>query len=402
MIKKLQNRIHFTLTLILTVFLLSFLLMINYKNYNMNINQSFNLLLQFERPQKSIRMNKKPDFRSEDIKENIPHPDDICILYSEQNTFQIGEMNRITNYTEEDLIEYANKINSLANAEGKWKNFLYLKREEGNNTTLYLLDNTKAMERVHSMILFSAFLSVVGCFLFFWVSLALSKWLIHPIAQAYTKQKQFISDASHELKTPLTVISANAELLESEIGSDNKWLGYIRSETKRMSHLVNELLTLTRIESSSTQPVFHEFSLSNAVEGTILPFESIAFEKGICLDMDINDSITIKGNEEQIMQLISILMDNAIKHVSAQGCIKIHLTRQHKKVIFTVSNTGEPIPREEQAKIFDRFYRSDLSRERSNERYGLGLAIAKAIAQDHKGILSVHCQNGWTSFQFEL
>jgi signal transduction histidine kinase len=195
--------------------------------------------------------------------------------------------------------------------------------------------------------------------------------------------------------------------LESEIGQ-NKWLGYIRSETRRMGRLVNDLLSLARLENNRENPVFSPFSLSHAAISILLPFESVAFEQGIYLDINIPERIQMNGSEEQMKQVISILMDNALQHTKPNGTVKVSLTSArsffhndpHLKL--TVSNTGDPIPPEEQKLIFDRFYRSDSSRERSSGHYGLGLSIAKAIIEQHHGTISITCENGWTSFHLEL
>ena len=216
----------------------------------------------------------------------------------------------------------------------------------------------------------------------------LSRKSIEPVQKAFEKQKQFISDASHELKTPLTIISANADVLAGEIG-DNKWLNYIQSQAYRMSLLVNDLLNLTRLENNSADMTFSEFNLSQAVLNTALPFECQAFEAHKIFNVDVEKNITIVASERHCKQLFAIFIDNAIKHSDENGEIKVSLKKSGDKKIFSVYNTGSGIRDDEKEKIFERFYRSDDSRSRSTGGYGLGLAIAKSIIDYHKFKLSV-------------
>jgi signal transduction histidine kinase len=419
MIQHLKRRLIITLTLLFILFFWFILIAFNYAHYRFNMEQNYQLLYQLDSPHtmngKENRLGLSPERQRADILERLS----LCILFYEDGQFRIGETNQITNYTEDELLDYAEQILTIDKNQGRFQNFLYLKKAdngqkpdtpsslESSGQILYLLDISFTMERIQKMTFFSIILGVIGSFLLFFLAFLLATWLIRPTAEAFSKQKQFISDASHELKTPLTVIGANAELLESEIGQ-NKWLGYIHSETRRMGRLVNDLLSLARLENSRENPVFSPFSLSHAAVSILLPFESVAFEQGIYLDINIPEGIQMNGSEEQIKQVISILMDNALQHTKPNGSVKATLTSTHTffhnepRLKLTVSNTGDPIPPEEQKLIFDRFYRSDSSRERSSGHYGLGLAIAKAITEQHHGTISVTCENGWTSFHLEF
>ena len=227
-------------------------------------------------------------------------------------------------------------------------------------------------------------------------------WLIKPVEDAFNRQKQFISDASHELKTPIAVISANADILAGDIG-ENKWLGYIQSESERMSKLINDLLTLTRIEMQSDKAQSTRFDICNTLMEVTMPFESVSFEKGIILECEPEGEIFINGNEGQIKQVVAILVDNAIKHCYDGGSVTVTVVPAAKsRCKIRVSNTGEPIPEEVRKKIFERFYRADESRNRDNNRYGLGLAIAKQIVDNHNGSIDVSCDMGYTSFEVTI
>ena len=241
----------------------------------------------------------------------------------------------------------------------------------------------------------------MGIIVSFIISLLLSKWIVKPVKESFEKQKRFISDASHELKTPLTIISANADVLEEDIG-ENKWLNYIKAEALMMNSLVNKLLTLARLESVSNKESFSKINFSKIVMGAAMPFESIAFESGISLNYEIDNDIYIFGDEYELKQVVAILIDNAIKHTENKGHIIVSLKHSRNKVILKVMNDGEEIAIDDREKIFDRFYRGDESRNRDDKRYGLGLAIAKAIVENHKGKIKVEGIGGWTEFVITL
>ena len=222
-------------------------------------------------------------------------------------------------------------------------------------------------------------------------------WLIHrlvkPVNEAMEKQKQFVWDASHELKTPLAVISANAEALAGEVG-DNKSLAYIQSEVKRTDGLIQNLLTLARMEKGTVKAERKPFDLSRALLEVALPFESAIFETGKELTMDIPDGVTCGGDVDMIKQLTVILLSNAQKYSDDGGKISVTLETKGERRVLKVHNTGHAIPAEAQERIFDRFYRVDSSHNREIEGNGLGLAIAKSIVEAHKGKITVHSAEG--------
>ena len=169
-----------------------------------------------------------------------------------------------------------------------------------------------------------------------------------------------------------------------------------------MSKLVTSLLTLTRIEMQSDKPQFSKFDICNAIMEITMPFESVAFESGISLECELTDEIFINGNEQQLKQVVAILTDNAIKHCYYGGRVLVNVELHKNKCHIIVSNTGEPIPDELKTKIFERFFRSDESRHREENRYGLGLAIAKQIIDNHNGTITVSCEDGYTTFEIVI
>ncbi|MGO4110477.1 sensor histidine kinase [Paenibacillus sp. YAF4_2] len=230
---------------------------------------------------------------------------------------------------------------------------------------------------------------------------------ISPVKEAFDKQQRFIADASHELRTPLAVINTNADVLLSNnddlIRNQEKWLHRIKSETERMKTLTSDLLYLTQLDDARDNVIFAPFNLSEAVESVILTLEAVIFEKDIALSYDISSDLSINGNVEQMKQVALILLDNAIKYTNTKGTIDLTLKKQGHDIMLTVTNSGEGIPAEHLGKIFDRFYRADASRSRKNGGYGLGLAIAKAIVEQHKGrIHAKSVPNEATSFYVQL
>lgn len=397
MISRLRKRLLCTLTAILTLFFWLILLLVNIQNYRFNLNQGYNILRQFDSPRKMTDTLNRGEEKKKEKEIDETEQFHVYTIFYENGTVYLDERMEFEVDNQEEVLNIAEKILKTEKDRGRYHSFLYLAKSFSEKTILYFMNFSSALERVRNMILFSLLLGILGSFLLFWFSYFLTKWMIHPVEEAFTRQKQFISDASHELKTPLTVIGANAELLKDEIGP-NKWLSYIQSETKRMSKLVNDLLSLTRLEDSSRHPVYSSFSLSRAVTSILLPFESVAFEHDIQLKMDLAEEISFYGNEDQIKQVISILTDNAICHTNSEGTIQVSLKQTSKKILITVANTGEPIPPKMQTKIFDRFYRGDEARFRVGGHYGLGLSIAQAIVTNHNGSIQVHCADGWTTF----
>ena len=203
----------------------------------------------------------------------------------------------------------------------------------------------------------------------------ISNAIVKPVEETFEKQKQFVSDASHELKTPLAVIEANADVLEDKVGN-NKWITYIKKETISMNKLVNDLLVLARMENTSTTNK-QKFDISKEVKMSVACFESMIYEKNIELETDIKDGIEFNGDKEDIKHIISILLDNAIKHTSEKGKIIVNTSKEKNNVKIEVKNQGEPIPVEEREKIFERFYRVDKARSRSEKRYGLRTLYSK-------------------------
>ena len=233
-------------------------------------------------------------------------------------------------------------------------------------------------------------LAMVGLF---FVSLVLSSVALRPAERAWQQQRQFVADASHELKTPLTVILANSGILlshrEDTVAAQAKWVEYIQEEARRMKGLVEDMLFLAKSDAARLPATRLPVDMSELTEGCLLPFESVAFEAGVTLGSDIRPGLCVSGDEGQLRRLVYILLDNACKYAGAGGAVPVTLGRTADRLRLTVRNTGPAIPPEHLEHLFERFYRSDSARTREAGGYGLGLAIAKAIVQSHRGQISV-------------
>ena len=257
------------------------------------------------------------------------------------------------------------------------------------------LDRAIEISTLNRLLIIFISIGSLGLLILFGVSWLLASWAITPIAEAWDKQKQFIADASHELKTPLTVIATNTDVVlanaEDTVQNQSKWLTYIKSETARMSKLVSDLLYIAKSDVNEVAMVMNEFNLSHTTLGVCLVFETVAFENGKILDTDIEENISYKGDEDRIKQLITILVDNAIVHSEGNANIMVSLKRDNKdKIKLSVSNTnGEDIPKGCEERLFERFFRVDKARNRSNGSHGLGLNIAQSIVKNHNGSIAV-------------
>ena len=287
-------------------------------------------------------------------------------------------------------------------AESDWT---YLKKETNSGYTFSFVDMTTQQDVLDRLILTFITVSIVMMAIIFFISRFLTEKAIHPIKEAFEKQKQFISDASHELKTPLAVIGTNVDvLLTTEENHDNKWLKYIQTEVVRMGQLTNDLLYLTQIENAEDhQMMKSELDLSRCAEQILLGLEVVAYEKGIQLSYELLPDAMVYGNPEQLAQVMMILLDNAIKYTPEKGHIALTITRSQHHYALAVSNTGAGISPDDLTKIFDRFYRVDQVRSRESGSYGLGLSIAKSIVEQHGGKMTCHSKpDELTTFSFRL
>ena len=279
----------------------------------------------------------------------------------------------------------------------------YLRRDLGLYLRMAFVD--MSMEQATMREIMGSYLQIgaAALLLLLGVSILLARWATAPVARAWQQQRQFLSDASHELKTPLTVILSNAELLEAAPLGERpaRWADNIRSEAKRMRSLVEEMLTLARADNAVRSAVMAELSLSDLATDCVLAFEPVAFEAGKPLESDVAPDVTVLGDGDKLRQLVGVLLDNAIKYGRDGGAITLTLRRTDRQARLTVSNPGDPIPPDQLRRLFERFYRADASRGEQTG-FGLGLPIAASIASEHRGTLKAESDAASTRFLFTM
>ncbi len=281
----------------------------------------------------------------------------------------------------------------------------YLKRTIGETTFVAFADSSNT-DGWKSLALTLLLVGVAALAVFFVLSLMFSRWALLPVEKTWESQRRFVTDASHELKTPLTVILANTSILlshpEHSIAQESKWLESTQAETQRMQGLVGEMLELAQVEERAPRES-ERIDLSDIVKGQALEFESVAFEGGFALESKIADGIAIEGDPERMRKLVSTLIENASKYVNNGGMVSISLSREGKAASYSVANTGSFIEAADLAHIFDRFYRSDKARSSETGGFGLGLSIAQEIAKSHGGdIVATSTPEAGTRFTVTL
>lgn len=356
----------------------------SYNNTSYNIEQLENI------PEKHMPVDNKK------IGEPVPKTFgsvDFFVLMADKQGKYLAVLNN-DDIDEETAQSYITSILGSRNETGVMSSYQFYNAEKSNGTLIALTDKSEETNVLKQFMRMTVIIGSATLVVLSFMAYYLSKKSIEPIKTAFEKQKQFISDASHELKTPLTVISANADVLSGEIG-ENKWLNYIKSQTERMNMLVNDLLNLTRLENNTSDFIRTDFNLSQAITNTALPFECRAFDDNKKFIVDVEDGLTVNGSEKHIKQMTAIFIDNALKYSNDGGMVKVRLKSQGDRKILSVYNTGTGIKEDEKDKIFERFYRSDDSRSRQNVGgYGLGLAIAKSVIDKHKFKVAVENDEG--------
>ena len=332
------------------------------------------------------------------IRIDLNNTNDILSVSSRLNTEDL-DINNI-------VLKVINNDKSMSKININGESFAYLKQDIGTGRRIVLVSRAFQQDMLWSLLKIFIGVGSVSLIVLF-ISIYFTNKAINPLEETFKKQKQFIADASHELRTPLTIIKTNISLLrENEmetIKSQKKWINYIDSQTGRMSILINEMLSLANLDANKKKGEIINFNLSKIISDSLLVFEVVIFEKGLTLEENISENIFINGEKDQIKKLISILMDNAIKYTNKNGKISVLLNTEKNKVKLIIKNTGEGIRKEHLEKIFERFYRVDDSRDRGTGGYGLGLSIAKAIVEEHKG--KIHAESivkNETSFIIEL
>ena len=390
MINKLKNKITIIVLLAISIPLLIIIISYNITYYNSVIDANVNVIDRF-----SGTPNNKRD-KQIDIS-------DMDGMYSV--TIKDGEIKDTSDNVTDEIKQIAIKVIDNKDKKGIIDNYIYKVKASSikeKNTTIILLESSSEISKIKIIAIISVVITGIGILLIYILSKKISTLIVKPVEDTFNKQRDFISDASHELKTPLAVIQANADVLEGDIGK-NKWLKYIQNETDNMSKLINELLLLTKIENIDKLREAEKFNMSDHTKLIVSSFESMAFEKKVKIESEIeSDIITDTFNKDDITHILSTLIDNAIKHTEENNKVIVELEKNKDTLIINVKNKGKEIPVSERKKIFDRFYRIDKSRNRDEKRYGLGLSIAKAVVLKNNGTIQIDYKNGYTIFTVKL
>ena len=286
------------------------------------------------------------------------------------------------------------------NRDRGWVSDYRYRRIAGEGETLYVFVDGSLNRSVSNRLLFTAFLVLLGsAALILALTVLFSKRVVRPVAASYEKQKQFITDANHELKTPLTLILSNLDIVESEFGK-SEWLDDIRSEGERMGLLINQMVTLSRMDESENRLLSARFDLSDLVADTVAEFRPLADERGLSLWVKLEPGLPYRGDQELIRRLVAILMDNAVKYCDPDGTIRVELFRRRHPVLL-VENDYAAVDSLQLDRLFDRFYRADKARTFSGS-FGVGLSIARSILRSHHGSISAYRREGIIGFRADL
>lgn len=320
----------------------------------------------------------------------------FSVVLNENSQVIQTDTGQIAAVDEESAELYAQSAVESGHTTGFLDDYRYLVLAKEGNTRVIFLDCGRSLSSFRTTLLASAALSLLGLLAVLVLLLILSHRIVRPVAESYEKQKQFITDAGHELKTPMTIISADVDLAEMECG-ENQWLADIRRQTERLTGLTNDLIYLSRMEEEQPPLQVIEFPLSDVAEEMAMPFLAPAKSQEKELTLHIQPMLSFTGDEKAIRQLISILLDNALKYSPTGGQLELRLEKQGRNILLTVTNTAiQPVEEDKLTHLFDRFYRSDQSRNSQTGGYGLGLSIARSIVLAHKGKIRAENPDGMT------
>lgn len=412
---KLKKKVFITIFSILTIVIFALFVFYNTRNYMRiydDTSMVLNRVMQNQNrfftdpdfmPNTTLpEMYNKPDLNKNNEVKNFMVLDRVVytVLFDSNNNILSIYNNSANN---EDIEDAKNSAIEILNSKSRKQQFignLFIDNYSycfTSNFSLVIVDNYYSKAMLWNDLIYSLLIMLIFILISFFCSKYITKWITKPAEDSFEKQKNFIADASHELKTPLSVIIASSDAL-LQMPNEKKWIKNIQEESKRMNSLISNLLKLASTENASSFD-FKLQNLSNIVELSVLTFEGRAFENNIKLNFKIQPDIMFVLDENSIKQLIEILLDNALKHTQDSHDINLKLIKENKQIVLEVVNYGEEIPKGHEKDIFERFYRADKSRGFKDNRFGLGLSIAKNIVEQHKGNISAFSKNKITTFK---
>lgn len=396
--KRLNKKTFFTIFLIISSFLIIGITIYNYQIYKREYESVRRNLNSIDRmiPDNKMDDNHKP----KDIDNMIIMDYEVYTVY-----FSDNKIDRIISHSNNNSNFDINNIayNLLSKNNDYHIGNLYMNRYSYNKTNdMIIIVNTKSINnKLISTLIKSIILFIFSEVIIYLISKIITDWITKPAIDSYKKQKEFIADASHELKTPLAIIMASSD--EINVNSNNqKYIDNIKYETDRMNKLITNLLDLSKLENGVKKELYRLENISRIVSKICLTFESVAYENGLGIDTNIEEDINYMCIKEDIERLISIIIDNAIKHSYKDTNIIVSVYKMKNSINIEITNIGDEIKKEDEEKIFERFYRVDKARNRSHNRYGLGLAIAKSIVDNHNGTICASSSDNKTTFKIVL
>ena len=351
-------------------------------------------------PEAESEMSMNPDIWQDDLRCMSPEAPFETRFFSvtmdDSGNITKTDIDKIAAVDDEKAGEYALAIYDNGNECGFCDNYRYIKGTSSGGNGLYIfLDCTKSLNQFHEFLRAGILISVSGLAVVSLLVIIFSGVVMKPFAELHQKQKQFITDANHELKTPLTVINASCEILEYNTG-ENEWTDAIKEQVGHLTELTNKLVFLSRMDEDNKKYIMTDFSLSEVAEEAVRPFYSVAKADGKSLECNIEPNLSCHGDMGMIKELFSLLLDNAIKYSDAEGNIKLSVTANGKTGKIVVSNTTDGVPKGNLDVLFERFYRLDKSRNSNTGGHGVGISVAKSIVTLHKGKItafSPDCMN---------
>ncbi|MBR6403859.1 MAG: HAMP domain-containing histidine kinase [Eubacterium sp.] len=395
--KELSRKVFLTVFGILSFFLIVSLFIVNVSSYRreydgvkrnleMDIMEGPGRFKRPDQPDHDPDKEKGPDFDEIDNVWIMDYEVYVVHLYSDGTVLKIDNLgNEDSDFDVDSAIDdiLQNSTRGTLKVENLYRgkySYNYIR-----DNMVVIINDSNISEKIRKLLIESIGVFLLIELIILVISKMLTGWITRPAKEAFEKQREFIADASHELKTPLAVIMASSdEMMADE--SNKKYLENIKYESDRMNKLIAGLLDLSKLEEGVSKENYVDKNLSKIVEKTALVFEGVAFEEGVMIETDLEEDIIHKCSKEEIEKLVSILLDNAIKHSYKDSTIRVELKRK-SGIILKITNKGDPIKEGDEEKIFERFYRADKSRSRSDNRYGLGLAIAKRIVLNHGGTI---------------
>ncbi|MGN0664818.1 MAG: sensor histidine kinase [Negativibacillus sp.] len=325
-------------------------------------------------------------FRKHGFSDETPYESRFfSVLLDETGQVINTDIDKIAAVDQATAVEYAQEVWNSGKNSGFMEDYRFIRSAEADGVRMIFLDCGRSLSGFRTVLLASISISLLGLLAVLVLLILLSNRIVTPVAEGYEKQRRFITDAGHEIKTPLTIIGADADLLELECG-ESEWLSDIKRQIKRLTGLTNDLIYLSRLDEERPQLQRIEFPFSDVTEEVVQSFQGPAKAQGKELRMDIQPLLSYTGDEKAIRQLVSILLDNAVKYSPEGGTISVKLDKEGRFLKLTVSNTtAQPVEKDKLNLLFDRFYRVDQSRNSSISGYGLGMSIAQSIVAAHKG-----------------